>query len=45
MPRRLIFLVVITLLLVGVLFFLSGSVEEVPVQTIEADVTRNAAVN
>lgn len=45
MPRGLIFLIVIVLLLVGGLYFLSRSVEEVPTQTIEADVTANAASN
>lgn len=43
MPRGLIFLILIILILVGGLFFLSRSAEEVPVQTIEADVTANAA--
>ena len=45
MPRGLIFLIVVILLLVGALFLLSRSVEEVPVQTIEADVAGNAAAN
>jgi hypothetical protein len=45
MPRGLIFLIVVILLLVGGLFLLSRSVEEVPVQTIEADVAGNAAAN
>ena len=45
MPRGLIFLVVILLLLVGGIYFLSRSAEEVPTQTIEADVTANAAAN
>jgi len=43
MPRGLIFLIVVILLLVGGLFLLSRSAEEVPVQTIEADVAGNAA--
>ena len=43
MPRGLIFLVLIILIIVGGLFLLSNSAEEVPVQTIEADVTANAA--
>lgn len=43
MPRGLIFLILIILIIVGGLFFLSNSAEEVPVQTIEADVTANAA--
>lgn len=45
MPRGLIFLVLIFLLLVGGIYFLSQSAEEVPVQTIETDVTANAAAN
>lgn len=45
MPRGLIFLVIIILLLVGGLFLLSRSAEKVPVQTIEANVTANAATN
>ena len=43
MPRGLIFLILVILILVGGLFILSKSAEEVPVQTIEADVTANAA--
>ena len=43
MPRGLIFLILIVLILVGGLYFLSNSAEEVPTQTIEADVTANAA--
>ncbi len=43
MPRGLIFLILIILIVVGGLFLLSNSAEEVPVQTIEADVTANAA--
>jgi hypothetical protein len=43
MPRGLIFLILIILILIGGLFLLSNSAEEVPVQTIEADVTANAA--
>ena len=42
MPRGLIFLVVVIILLIGRIFLLSRSVEEVPVQTIEADVSSNA---
>lgn len=42
MPRGLIFLILIILIVVGGLFLLSNSAEEVPVQTIEADVTANA---
>ena len=45
MPRGLIFVIVVILLLVGGLFLLSRSVEEVPMQTIEADVAGNAAAN
>lgn len=43
MSRGLIFLILIILIIVGGLFFLSNSAEEVPVQTIEADVAANAA--
>jgi hypothetical protein len=43
MPRGLIVLILIILLIVGGIYFLSRSAEEVPVQTIEADVTANAA--
>lgn len=43
MPRGLIFLIFAILLIVGGMFLLSRSAEEVPVQTIEADVTANAA--
>ena len=43
MPRGLVFLVLIIILLIGGLYFLSRSAEEVPVQAIEADVTANAA--
>lgn len=42
MPRGLIFVILIILIVVAGLFFLSSSAEEVPVQTIEADVTANA---
>lgn len=45
MPRGLIFLIVVILLLGGGLFLLSRSAEEVPVQTIEADVSSNVAAN
>ena len=45
MPRGLIFLVIIILLLVGGLFLLSRSAEEVPVQTVEENVTANAVTN
>jgi len=45
MPRGLIFLIVLILLLIGGIFLLSRSADEVPVQTIEADVSSNAATN
>ena len=45
MPRGVIILIVIILLLAGGLFLLSRSAEEVPVQTLESDVTANAATN
>jgi uncharacterized protein (UPF0333 family) len=45
MPRGLIFLVIVILLLIGGIYFLSRSAEEVPVETIEANVTANAATN
>jgi hypothetical protein len=45
MPRGLIFLVVAILLIVGGIFMLSRSADEVPVKTIETDVTSNAAAN
>jgi hypothetical protein len=45
MPRGLLFLIVVILLLIGGIFLFSRSVEEVPVQTIEADVAGNAAAN
>ena len=45
MPRGLIFLVLLLLLIVGGVYFLSQSADEVPVKTIEADVTANAAAN
>jgi hypothetical protein len=45
MPRGLFFLVIVLLLLIGGLFLLSRSAEEVPVQTIEANVTANATTN
>ena len=43
MPRGLFFLIIVLLLLVGALFLLSRNAEEVPLQTIEGDVTANAA--
>jgi hypothetical protein len=45
MPRGLILLVILLLLLVGGLFLLSRSAEEVPVRTIEDNVTANVATN
>ena len=45
MPRGLIFLIVVIFLLVGGIFLLSRSADEVPVQTIEADVAGNATAN
>jgi hypothetical protein len=42
MPRGLIFLILILLIIIGGIFFLSRSAEEVPVKTIEANVTANA---
>ncbi len=45
MPRGLIILVVVIIMLIGGIFLLSRSAEEVPVQTIEADVSSNAAAN
>jgi hypothetical protein len=45
MPRGLIFLVVAILLIVGGIFLLSRSADEVPVKSIETDVTSNAAAN
>lgn len=45
MPRGLLFLILVIVLLVGGVYFLSSSAEEVPVQKIETDVTANAAAN
>jgi type II secretory pathway pseudopilin PulG len=45
MPRGLIVLIIILILLVGGLFLLSKSADEVPVQNIEGNVTANAATN
>ena len=45
MPRGLFFLLIFALLLAGGIFLLSRSAEEVPVKTIETDVTSNAAAN
>jgi hypothetical protein len=43
MPRGLIFLILLIIVIVGGLFLLSRSADEVPVQTIEANVTANAS--
>jgi uncharacterized protein (UPF0333 family) len=45
MPRGLFFLIMVILLLIAGIYFLSQSADEVPVQTIESDVTANAATN
>jgi len=45
MPRGLIFLILVIILLIGGIVLLSRSADEVPVQTIEADVSSNAAAN
>jgi len=45
MPRGLIILVVAILLILGGIFLLSRSADEVPVKAIETDVTSNAAAN
>jgi hypothetical protein len=45
MPRGLIFLVLLILVLIGGMFLLSKSADEVPVKTIETDVSSNAAAN
>jgi hypothetical protein len=45
MPRGLIFLIIVIVLLAGGLFLLSRHADEVPVQTIEANVSSNAAAN
>ena len=45
MPRGLIFLVILILILIGGIFLLSKSADEVPVKTIETNVTSNAAAN
>lgn len=43
MPRGILFLIVLLLILGGGAYFLSTSVKEQPTQTIEADVTTDAA--
>jgi hypothetical protein len=45
MPRGLIFLVAVIILLVGGIFLLSNSADEVPVKTIETGVTSDGAAN
>ena len=45
MPRGLIFLVLLILILIGGIFLLSRSADEVAVKTIETEVTSNAAAN
>ncbi len=45
LPRGLFFLILVVVLIIGALFLLSRNAEEVPVQTIEADVGSNAAAN
>ncbi len=45
MPRGLIYLILVILIVVGGIYFLSQSAEEVPVQTIEANVTADDAAN
>jgi hypothetical protein len=45
MPRGLIILVIAILLILGGIFLLSRSADEVRVKTIETDVTSNAAAN
>ncbi len=45
MPRGLIYLILVILLVVGGIYLLSQSAEEVPVQTIEANVAADDAAN
>jgi hypothetical protein len=45
MPRGLFFLILVILLLAGGIYLLSSSADEVPVQTVEGDVTANASAN
>jgi len=45
MPRGLLFIILVLILLIGGIYFLSSSAEQVPVQKIETDVTANAAAN
>jgi hypothetical protein len=45
MPRGLIILVIAVLLLAGGIFLLSRSADEVPVKTIESDVSSHAPAN
>lgn len=43
MPRATLFLIVFALLIIGVLVFLSTTVDPVPTRTIEQDVSTSAA--
>ncbi len=43
MSRPILFLIVLILLLGGAAFYLSSSAREVPTETIEAEVSRDAA--
>jgi len=45
MPRGLLFLILLLLVVIGGLFLLSRSADEVPLQTIEENVTTNAAAS
>ena len=45
MPRGLFFLILVIVLLAGGIYLLSSSADEVPVQTIEGDVTANASAS
>ena len=42
MPRAVIFLILLVVLIVGLLWFLSGRAEEVPTRTIEVEVNSPA---
>lgn len=45
MPRGALFLIIILLLIVGGLVLLSRSADEVPVKSVEVDVSRDSAAN
>jgi hypothetical protein len=45
MPRGLLFLILLLIIVIGGLFLLSRSADEVPVQTIEENVATNAATS